>query len=209
MEPFADHTLRLHKAVVLENLQDKIVLLQNALSDKRGEIKLLEKMSDDQFNLGAQRLSRDEKRDYTKADMSTTKNLVETILLDDIVDYVPPRSIFRYLDWVFCGYIYWLINIGVYSFQRSYSKAVMKIDIEGFETYAFLRAAKLFEKLDFRQVYMEWIHASYKEVNLVTRMIDFFVMRNFTALSHDNNALDPKIWTEWPRDMRWVKDWKR
>jgi hypothetical protein len=64
----------------------------NALSEKRGEFKLLEKHPDGPLNIGAQRLSREQNITYTKEDMSRIKNLVETILLDDIVDYLPPTN---------------------------------------------------------------------------------------------------------------------
>jgi hypothetical protein len=83
----------------------------------------------------------------------------------------------------------------------------MKIDIEGFEPYAFLNAKRLFDALDFRLIYMEWLHAKQKDASVVQKMVDFLVSRRFTALS-GNNPLDLQKWQQWPLDICWIRDWK-
>lgn len=53
VEPFEPNNLRVHKAAHLENIQNKITLIQNAISNKRNEIKFLQKSND---NIGGQTL---------------------------------------------------------------------------------------------------------------------------------------------------------
>jgi hypothetical protein len=86
----------------------------------------------------------------------------------------------------------------------------MKIDIEGFEAYAFAHAQKLFAKLDIRRVYMEWGHTgnkmSEKEKEAVKNLVEFLVTRNYTP-TDKNIALDLSHWNEWPSDIVWIRDW--
>lgn len=56
VEPFEPNNLRLHKAASIERLQNRITLIQNAASNKRNEIKLLQKNRD---NIGGQSLISD------------------------------------------------------------------------------------------------------------------------------------------------------
>ena len=86
VEPFYDNIVRLHKAAAAENIQDNIKLIQNALSNKRTEIKRLQPNSD---NIGGQSLLKDKNVNFKKSDMAGDKYLVETILLDDLVEYLP------------------------------------------------------------------------------------------------------------------------
>ena len=37
-----------------------------------------------------------------------------------------------------------------------YKQAILKIDIEGFEPFAFQHAAKLFDAIDIQIIFMEW-----------------------------------------------------
>jgi FkbM family methyltransferase len=99
VEPFPDNIQRFHKAVVYEHLENKICLIANALSDNRGEIKLLHKLAP--VNIGAQGLKYDnETINFTKSEMNENKYLVKTILLDDIVPFLPlrPNKKYNYRD---------------------------------------------------------------------------------------------------------------
>lgn len=95
VEPFYENIIRFHKAVVAENLQSRIRLITNAISDERGRIESLQKMED---NIGGQYLIRenhnviDSSNDrviFSKSDRSWNKYLVETIVFDDIIDFLP------------------------------------------------------------------------------------------------------------------------
>ena len=124
VEPFIDNIYRIHKAAIKENLQSNITLVQNAISDKANEFKKLWKNAK---NIGGQGLDNNL--------IVTNKNdkyVVETIIFDDLIDYLPRKS-----------------N------GESFYKAILKIDIEGFEPYALSQAEKLFDQLDFQIIFME------------------------------------------------------
>ncbi len=129
VEPFIENIYRIHKAAVLENLVDNIVLIQNAVSDKRNEVKLLQENSK---NIGGQGLSKN--IILNKNEMKENKYAVETIIFDDLIDYLPKNE-----------------------HGKDFKKAILKIDIEGFEPYAFSNATKLFNLIDFQIIFMEVI----------------------------------------------------
>ena len=84
VEPFIDNIYRIHKAAFRENFQRNITLIQNAISDKANEFKMLWK---NEKNIGGQGLDNNlivtNKQD---------KYVVETITFDDIIDYLPQQS---------------------------------------------------------------------------------------------------------------------
>ena len=134
VEPFYDNVLRIHKAAKSDNTTSLITLITNALSNKRNEIKMLQPNGD---NIGGQSLIENKNKVVKKEDIMATdpkaKYYVETILFDDIVTFLPVKP-----D------------------GTHYKKAIMKIDIEAFEPYAFQHAAHLFDTLDIPIVFMEW-----------------------------------------------------
>ena len=123
IEPFPDNILRLHKAAYLAKTYDNIILLKHGLSNKRNEFKLLNQDN----NIGGQSLLGN--RDKVFAKDEKNKYLVETILFDDIIPYLPYKNKFN---------------------LEKFKKAIIKIDIEGFEVFAFESATLLFETLDVR-----------------------------------------------------------
>ena len=84
VEPFYENVLRIHKAAVMEGLENNILLIQNAVSNKRNEIKRLSAVAN---NIGGQTLLKD--KNVTFARNIDDKHLVETILLDDLIRYLP------------------------------------------------------------------------------------------------------------------------
>ena len=84
VEPFHDNILRLHKSAYIENVFNKIVLIQNAISNKRNEIKSLFKLP---IAIGAQSLipNKEYLNAYPIHKNESQKYLVETILFDDVV----------------------------------------------------------------------------------------------------------------------------
>ena len=120
---------------------------------------------------------------YTKD--PNNKYLVETILFDDIIPYLPKKS-----D------------------GTNYKKAILKIDIEGFEPYAFTNAKKLFDLIEIQIVYMEWgnfpmqTDAHY----LIKNMIDF--MESYQLMPYNGNGqrLQKEGWLKWPWDIIFKKD---
>ncbi len=180
VEPFYDNILRLHKASRIEKIEDKITLVQNALSDKKGETKLLQPSGN---NIGGQSLLNNQYKTYRKN--YKNKYLVQTILFDDLVEVLPRTNE-----------------------NEAYKCAILKIDIEGFEPYAFQHAAKLFDVIDIKVIFMEW-GTLIKESSLhneIVQMVEFLVERNYTAYGNNNQYLEPIRWGSWPD---WDITWRR
>ena len=180
VEPFHDNILRIHKAAYLEKTYKNIILIKNAISNKRNEIKLLKAESS---NIGGQSLLDHKDKIYKKDE--NNKYLVETILFDDIVPYLPYKN-----DTI----------------KERFKKAILKIDIEGFEPFAFENASLLFDTLDIRIIYMEWgnLPKQTNEYDKIQAMIEFLYLRNYQAFV-DNKLLDKNYWTSWPWDIIWKK----
>jgi FkbM family methyltransferase len=180
VEPFHDNILRIHKAAYLEKTYKNILLIKNAISNKRNEIKLL---GSSHNNIGGQSLLDHKDKIYKKDE--NNKYLVETILFDDIVPYLPYKN-----D----------------TTKERFKKAILKIDIEGFEPFAFEHASLLFDTLDIRIIYMEWgnLPKQTNEYDKIQAMIEFLYLRNYQAFV-DNNYLEKSNWTSWPWDIIWKK----
>jgi len=180
VEPFYDNILRIHKAAFLEKTFKNIILIKNAISNKRNEIKLL---TANQINIGGQSLLENKDKIYQMD--KNNKYLVETILFDDIVPYLPYRN-----D----------------STKEKFKKAILKIDIEGFEPFAFEHASLLFDTLDIRIIFMEWgnLPKQTNEHDKIRAMMEFLYSRNYQAFV-DNKILDRNNWTTWPWDIIWKK----
>lgn len=127
-------------------------------------------------NIGGQSLYHNKDKKFTKD--KNNKYLVRTILFDDIVPYLP----------------------------KEYTKAILKIDIESFEIFAFENAELLFTRLDIRLVYMEWNNfpTMKPEFDRIVVMIEFFETRDFRAFDNEK-MLDGKNFTNWPWDIVWKK----
>ena len=93
VEPFHDNILRIHKAAFNASLGNKITLVSNAISNKRGEIKLLKPEVN---NIGGISLVENKNKVFTKDDVKSSdpnaKYFVETILFDDIVEKLPLKN---------------------------------------------------------------------------------------------------------------------
>lgn len=174
VEPFYDNILRIHKAVSLENITNKIILIQNAISNKRNEIKQLEK---NPINIGGQGLLSYKDTKFQKDE--SNKYLVETILFDDLLDFLPDKEM---------------------------QKTVIKIDIEGFEPYAFQYSKKVFKKLDVQIIYMEWGKFGSNSNHLIREMLNFLYAQNFKPYSVEKGfELSRKDHQYWPWDIVWKK----
>ncbi len=181
IEPFHDNILRIHKASQLENTFDRITLIKNAVSNKRNEIKKLAEIKE---NIGGQSLFWN-RNEFFKKNL-TNKYLVETILFDDIVAYLPFKNEIT---------------------KEKYKQAILKVDIESFEIFAFEHASNLFDTLDIRFVFMEWgfmtkqTEYEYKVLNL----LDFFYEREYEPFGDNNNMLVRGEWKKWGIDVLWRK----
>lgn len=110
---------------------------------------------------------------------------VQTVLFDDLVPYIPRTNE-----------------------NKVYKKAILKIDIEGFEPFAFKHAAKFFDAIDIEIIFMEW-GVFMREPSLhyyILDMVEFLVSRNYSAYGNDE-YLEPIKWGSWPAwDVIWKKN---
>lgn len=177
VEPFYDNILRIHKASILEGFQKNITLIKNAIGNKANEIKQL---YENKINIGGQGII-NTKTDFKESDFQNNKYLVKTILFNDIVDYLPKNDK-----------------------GSRFKKAIMKIDIEGFEPFAFEHAERLFDALEIQMIFMEWgnLPPSVDRHPSILRMIDFLFARGLVPQG-DGRTLVKDEWKKWPWDIIW------
>ena len=86
-----------------------------------------------------------------------------------------------------------------------FKKAIMKIDIEGFEPRAFRGASRLFDQVEIKYVFMEWSNKATDPLALT--LIKFFESRGYVAHDPALTALPaaPEGISRWPFDIVWVK----
>ena len=176
VEPFYDNLLRIHKAAKLANVEDKITLFKNGIGDEQNKILRLNPVDN---NVGGQSLIHD--RDKIFKEDPNDKYIVETVWFDDLINYLPKRE-----------------N------GQDFENAILKIDIEGFEPLAFTHASKLFDKLKFNYIYMEfYVEPFFKKLDpqLVVNMIDFLLSHELYPFTMDDQKLDKLNWEKWPVDV--------
>ena len=179
VEPFYDNFIRIHKAAQLENLTQNIILVINGISDKRGKLEMLKK---NEKNIGGQGI--DEKFNSSFIETSKllkNKYILRTIELDDLILILP----------------------------ENVQEAIIKIDIEGNEIKAFKKAKKLFDRVKFHAVFIEWMGKNrpslFKE-NEINNFLDFMYKRNFICINPLNFlVLDRKFWKFWPGDILFIQ----
>ncbi len=179
VEPFYENIIRIHKASTLEKLQDRITLVRNAVSGKANEIK---RLYENNINIGGQGIIKINRKFYD-FEMKKDKYLVKTIVFNDLLDYLP------------------ITDDG-----QKFQKAIMKIDIEGYEPYAFEKADKLFDTIDVQVIFMEWgnlppLNDRHKEI---VNMIDFLLKKNLLPRDENDKILEKEDWKDWPWDIIWV-----
>ncbi len=89
IECFYDNIVRIHKAARLSGVDERVTIVTNAISNKRNEIKYLTPCPD---NLGAQTLMHSKDNTFIHAEIANNPYMVETILLDDLVDVLPKMA---------------------------------------------------------------------------------------------------------------------
>jgi FkbM family methyltransferase len=181
IEPFFDNLLRIHKAAFIERTLSRITLVYNAISNRRNELKSLKKSVD---NIGGQFLENLSVQGSNEE--FTDKYLTNTILFDDIVRVIQENE----------------RRTG-----KVYTKAVLKIDIEGHEIYAFEHAEKLFQAISIEMVFMEWgnlVKLENKESKRIVRLIKFMESMGYYPFMH-HVVLDTELWINWPWDIVWKK----
>jgi hypothetical protein len=116
----------------MERVQSKIVALVNAVSNERKQLKL----SIMDYNIGGSHVAEEDLLDENERFQLTSSSvIVNSILLDDLVDVYRVK-----------------MPLGG---KNASKKVIMKLDIEGYEPYAFEKSQNLFKKLEVVAIFME------------------------------------------------------
>ncbi|CAF3955202.1 unnamed protein product [Adineta steineri] len=166
---FMPNIERIVKAVQIQNVQNRVVLVQNALYAKSGELLRLTKESASVLQL----------TNNTQMDTDSHYN-VKTIRFDDLLPIL---------------------------IERKVRAAVIKIDIEGSESYMCETGSKVFELIDIQLVMMEWGHGFRKWYkSRYQSMVKFFALLDYVVTDENCNVLDSANWeTTWPGNIYWIK----
>ncbi|CAF1442190.1 unnamed protein product [Adineta steineri] len=166
---FMPNIERIIKAVQIQNVQNRVVLVQNALYAKSGELLRLSNGYPSGLQL----------TDNTQMDVDSHYN-VKTIRFDDLLPIL---------------------------IERKVRAAIVKIDIEGSESYMCETGSKVFEVIDIQLVMMEWGHGLRKTYkSRYQSIIKFFAQLDYVVTDEKCNVLDSANWeTTWPGNIYWIK----
>ena len=121
--------------------------------------------------------------------LKTNKYLVETILFDDLIPYL--NQVNR---------------------NKSSKKAIIKIDIEGFEPFAFQYSKRLFRLYEIEYIFMEWGRLIQETANLgiIKEMLNFLYANDLEPYlfngSRKSLKLDKSEFQSWPWDIVWKRN---
>ncbi len=183
IEPLYDSLIRLHKSIQLNDVQHHVTVVANAIGTKheRLSLNIVDK------NLGASYLS------YLDELAPPKKNI------ENLVEGIPPRVLAE-IDTITLDD---LVSIYPIFFKR----AILKIDIEGFEALAFGNASLLFNRTEIPAIYMEFgklVEIKYHRGMLrkIEDMLTFLKKRNYEPYEvNDINHLLYDNWESWPWDV--------
>ena len=187
VEPLYDSLIRLHKSIQLNDVQHQVTLVANAIGVKheRLALKIVDK------NLGASYLS------YLDELAPPAKQV------EKMVDEHQPAFAPRVLAEVETITLDDLLSIYPIFFKR----AILKIDIEGFEALAFGNASLLFNRTEIPAIYMEFgklVEIKYYRgmLTAIESMLTFLRTRNYQPYEvNDINQLLFDNWESWPWDV--------
>ncbi len=160
---------RIARAMQIQRVQNRVVLVQNALYAKSGEYV---KLSND-------RPSGIHLTNYIPMDLASPY-VVKTIRFDDLLP----------------------ILIG-----RGVRAAIIKIDIEGAESYLCETGSLVFKLIDIQMVMMEWGDVIRKTFQKrYQSIVDFFSKHNYVTTDEKCELLNSTDWrTTWPGNIYWIK----
>jgi FkbM family methyltransferase len=175
---FAPNLDRLRRAIQLTNLYNRVVLVQNALFTHSGQSL---RLSVESTNIGGQGiyLSSNHSEDNRAENnlLTTDPYIVRTITFDEVLPILVARGI------------------------RS---ALIKMDIEGSESFVVERGSRVFDTLDIPFIQMEWrIVRQYND--RVQVILDFFSKRSYDPITELCVLLNVNELEQWPADIYWLK----
>ena len=169
------HAFMLRRSAQINSLEDKIILINNAVSNTRRTVQ----MQPIPGNMGGTYVTEiktpPENKNTSKDAPRTSTQSVQTILLDDLVDIIP------------------------------FKRAFMKLDIENHEPYAIAGAERLFKEIDIPVILCEFgllrIQKDINDVNAIHNMFNFFKSRNYQSYFLNGTILPYEDWRSWPWEI--------
>jgi FkbM family methyltransferase len=175
---FRPNLLRLRRASQLANVSDRVVLVQNAIYRDSGR---LLRLSINTMNVGGQGLYivSNLNRTYLGNSSRWTRNpyIVTTIRFDDILPILLAYRV---------------------------RAVLMKIDIEGSESFVVESGYRVFDTLNIPYVQMEWMH-TVKYPERVRVVLNFFSQRHYLPMTDQCQPLKLTECSTWPIDVFWLK----
>ena len=185
VEALKRHVDMIHMSAQLNNVEEKVVLIHNAVSNNRRKVAIYQYPGNPGHSFIVNTTaslngleSNSHTSDSYKGDVE-----VQTIKLDDLLEVT------------------------------QFSKAVMKIDIEGHEPFAILSSATFLEKIEIPYIFMEFglfnrvEYASLKPV--VDKMLSFLYSRHYVPYGYDMKQLPKSSWKRWPWEVILkLDDWR-
>lgn len=169
VEPFPPVIKRFQKSLQINGLTDYVTLITNPISDSR-KTKFFHLQKG---NVGQNKLA----TAYEKSNKPMLR--VETIVMDDIVRFIPFKS------------------------------AIMKIDVEGEESRAFSEASELITRIDVVAILMEWRHVKLRQdgnsVQLMSKFLYLMTTNDYLPYSMTQQPLSYGSWDKWPIDVVFKK----
>ena len=182
VEPSISNINRIHKAVRSDAISTKnILLFHNAVYNTSDQVKLL---SESKFYNDEESLIDNINKTFELVEDPNNRYLVKTIVMDDLVDYLPKRE-----D------------------GGEFKRAVMKMTLNGMEPYAFQRASKLFAKINVSSIYMYWkfpFDDSTTKSLVKSEIVDNLAKRGYKPFFYEIK-LDIDSWQQWPYHVMWMK----
>ena len=177
VEPFQDNILRIHKAAKMQNIQKKITLIKNGISDKRS---MNMRLSQDLYNIGGQSLSNVENN-------INDKYSVRTILFDDMIDYFPKKANSQ-------AYTKVIIKMDIEGFELK----AFENSIEFFRTHEIFAIFMEWDKMKNNP-----IDQHYKIDNLIN---SFRVNSKLKPFTTNLISLIETDWKTWPIDVIFLNE---
>ena len=172
---FRPNLLRLRRAIQLANVSDRVVVVQNAIYPHSGQTL---RLSTNTKNIGGQAISTFVRPYPLSSNLSALNPYrVRTIRFDEVLPILVARGVRR---------------------------ALMKIDIEGSESFVFESGSGVFDAVDIPIVQMEWFQIA-QDTARVRVVMSFFERRLYRPVSVICDWLKLDEYQTWPTDVYWLK----
>jgi FkbM family methyltransferase len=181
VEPNIENVHRYHKAIRQGQLQDRIVLLQNAVGDSAGVAKIVYSGN----NQGDTRMKKQDGANVENSAYDNEQAYTKMITMDDLL--------------LFCDFKEAIMKIDIQGFEH---RAFVHAD----RLFSNVQIHKVLMEWDMMKPIFQKKGLDVEEYELVEAMISFFIDRGYTPKNWDRVTLSRDSWNEWPFDIVWHKE---